>query len=541
MLIRDIFIDPPMAIARLGGSSTPVAAYEWAQSEDPHVEGETSVKPAWTLNVLSDGSVAPELPTRLTFRDGDLIRPVAPFLEVWAVVGDDDDASTWSEVPLTPALLQQNGLSLASLTFTVTARNLKAARRTGDDTLVFGSFPSLTVRADHFAVVPLEGSSPPNAPVAMIPPGQRIPLGTFRVLRSSPQPAPGTVPWAESVNVEVVRVRVTPAQGHMYGPPQAGVQRPDGSRAVDPERAFLNAAAGWAGADVVPFFVTPADTYDGAEASTASGRLGPSGGIVDDTCEIGLSATLRIAARSLVARANVFVAPPDYSPDRRPFLSAADDLNDRASGQRGRDDALGAAGEDAWVQDLFERIYETVSMMNVDFWRAARGVRPAGSLRPAVIPGDLVRPATQAMGGRDALRSPLFAVGAPTAELPLPLWKHATMRHRVLSDIDNLRGLVQQNPGRLRALVRAVFECEPDETAGATSMRMPPFMRASNALPLTLSGWQHALLMRWVERMEAVAAPTPVRGRMARGAGPELSSAAAAHRQRVLARVGGGA
>ena len=545
--IRDIFIDPPLAVARLGGSTTPVAAYEWAQSDDPHVEGETSVKPAWTLNVLANGRVSPARPARITFRDGDLIRPVAPFLEVWAVTGDDDDVATWKEEPLTPALLASNGLALASLTFTVNARNRKAARRTGDDALAFGTFPPVSVRADQIGVVALEGSSPAGASPPMIPSGQHIPLGSFRVLRSRPQPAPDATAWASSVNVEVVRVRFTPAKGFVYGPPQAAATRPDGSRAVDPTRAFLNAAAGWAGAEVVPFFVTPADTYDGAEAAAAPNRLGLSAGIIDDTCEVGIEASLRVDQRSLVARANVFVAPPDYAPDRRPFFSAADDLNDRSAGQAERSAALDDAQVDAWVQDLFERVYETVSLMNVDFWRSLRGVRPASPLRPTTIAGDAVPDSTRAMGGRDALRSSLFTVAAPTASnLPLPLAEHARMRHRVLSDLDNLRDLVAQNPGRLRQLVRGVFECEANETGSVTSMRMPPFMRASNALPLTLGAWQYDLLMRWVDRVEAAGAianagignAAIARGRTAPRAPERLARQAEAHRRRVLQRLG---
>jgi hypothetical protein len=34
-------------------------------------------------------------------------------------------------------------------------------------------------------------------------------------------------------------------------------------------------------------------------------------------------------------------------------------------------------------------------------------------------------------------------------------------------------------------------------------MRMPPFMRQSNASPLTLAGWQYALLMRWANGLQA--------------------------------------
>jgi hypothetical protein len=39
-------------------------------------------------------------------------------------------------------------------------------------------------------------------------------------------------------------------------------------------------------------------------------------------------------------------------------------------------------------------------------------------------------------------------------------------------------------------------------------MRMPPFMRHSNAQPLTLSFWQYELLMAWVKSVAVQPAPS---------------------------------
>src|SRR5882757_8375330 len=132
-LIQAIFVTPGLAFARLGGSSTPQFAYDWIDTIAPRADGETSIAPAWTIAIQPDGSASPFMPDSVTFRDGDLIRPVAPFYEIWARVGDAGSAPR--EVPLTPALLQANGLALAALQMKVTARNLKAARRTSDPQL----------------------------------------------------------------------------------------------------------------------------------------------------------------------------------------------------------------------------------------------------------------------------------------------------------------------------------------------------------------------------------------------------------------------
>ena len=102
----------------------------------------------------------------------------------------------------------------------------------------------------------------------------------------------------------------------------------------------------------------------------------------------------------LVAFANVFSGPPDFGPDRRPFLSLADELNDRAADAATRSAAMTPAERDAWTEDLFERVYETVSLLNVDLYRLARGVTLTGNRLGPQLVNDHVRPPTLAMGAR---------------------------------------------------------------------------------------------------------------------------------------------
>jgi hypothetical protein len=161
---------------------------------------------------------------------------------------------------------------------------------------------------------------------------------------------------------------------------------------------------------------------------------------------------------------------------------------------------------------------------------------PPEKLKPVDIDGDAREAPTRAMGGRDAVRNPLYKLAAPTADDPLPLSEHARMRHRAMSDLQNLIEVVSLDPNRIKAIVRPPFEVESLEDGNSTSMRMPPFMRQSNALPLTLARWQYDLLLRWVERTatslatmraQAVGLPRP----------RVLSPAAAARRASVLARI----
>jgi hypothetical protein len=249
---------------------------------------------------------------------------------------------------------------------------------------------------------------------------------------------------------------------------------------------------------------------------------------------------LRLGAATLTTHADVLVGPPDFAPDRRPFLSLADELNDRAADAGSRSAALAGRDLDDWAQDLFQRAYETVSLMNVDHWRREHGREPLpeDQLAPTGIAGDGVPRPDKAMGGRDELRDRSVQVPQASSHLPLPLSQRARERHRAISDIENLRSLIVASPDRLRNLVRGPFEHEPGESNPNaqewTSMRMPPFMRGSNANPLTLSAWQYDLLMRWAS--ELVAARPAIVAR-APGEPAPMSAAAAARRAEVLARM----
>jgi hypothetical protein len=505
--IQAIFVDPPITIARLGGSSAPQDAYRWVEAINPRSDGNTVIAPWWTFEVLSDGTVDPRMPTELRLRDGDLIRPVAPFFELWALVGNSGSPSSqWQEEPLTPKLLRQCGVDESALTIQIDAKNRKAARRMVNPDLVFGTFPPVTIRGDDHSVYPLSGISPPDARIAMIPEGRNIPLGNIQIMRSRRQPKRSSVPWEDTVNVEVIRFRFTPGRGQFYGPPQAAQQTERREIAVEKANSFLNPEAGWFDERSKPT-LQPVDTYDTLIPETNTIDNQPSLGVVDDTCEARVTVTLKLPGSRktpLVAHANLFVGPPDFGPDRRPFLSLADELQDRCSDSAERNAALNKAEREVWVQDLFERIYETVSLFNLDHFQSQRSILLKGRrLRAKPIRGDNVSlPPNHAMTNKDALS---------------------------MQDTDALRELIAEFPDRLETLIRQPFQVEKDETADATTMRMPPFMRNSNAYPLTLSAWQYELLMQWIKSV-------PTRKGL-RAAAPKISKEAEARRTAVLARL----
>lgn len=547
-IIQQIFCDPPIVIARLGGSTTPIAAYSWENSPDPRSDGDTVIVPDWSLAVLPDGSLRPFRPETIEFRDGNLIHPVCPFVEIWARLGEPGSAeATWRDVALTEALLATFGADRSAVTFTIDARNLKAARRAQNPDLAFGLFPSLGIRGDQHAPVPLLAVSPPGVPTPMIPPDRHIPLGFVQVVRPRPN-TPGPTGWPDTLDLDVIRLRFSPGRGEFYGPRQAAQPTPESPvPAVAMANAFLDSQAGWFNSTAQGSgFVVPGDTFDFFQVGATQHALG----VIDDTCEGRIEVELRLAgaaAPSLRAHANVLVGPPDFAPDRRPFLTIADELNDRSADAAARNAALTNADLDLWIEDLFTRAYETVSLMNVDHWRDARGLTGLTGDRLAVtpIPDDGVAPPVdQAMGSRDALRNRDLRVLSRSADVPLPLSAHARERHRSLAAVERLKDLVASNPTRLKDLVRGPFEVETGEGGDATTMRMPPFMRQSNASPLTLAAWQYALLMRWVDEQQTRPGAPPALVAAAAPLPPDpnaplrpLTEAAAARRAEVLAQL----
>jgi hypothetical protein len=537
--IQAIFIDPPIAVARLGGSNAPQDAYRWVEAVNPRSDGSTVIAPWWTLDVLGDATVEPRMPTSIRLRDGDLIRPVAPFFEIWALVGEPGSPpSQWREEPLTPKLLQACRTDESALTIQIDAKNRKVARRMVDDNLVFGTFPPLVVRGDDHSVQTLRGTSPPDAPVAMIPDGQLIPLGTIQVLRSRDHPKDSGAEWENAVNVEVIRFRYVPARGRFYGPPEAAVDTGKDKHgiAVDEINAFLDPEAGWFNRKSEQT-IEPPDTYDTMIPETNAVEIQPSLGVIDDTCEARVTVTLTLPGKGRkphVACANIFVGPPDFAPDRRPFLSAADELQDRGSGAAERNAALSDSEREKWVQDLFERIYETVSLFNLDNFQSWRGViLEKRNLRKTPLRGDHVaKPPKGAMTNRDKLRTDSDQVPRRSSVIPLPLYELARTRHLSIQDIDELKALIDEHPDRLEKLIRQPFQVQDGETGDLTTMRMPPFMRNSNSFPLTLSVWQYDLLMQWVKSVR------PARKRT-RARAPKISRRASARLDRVLKRLNG--
>jgi len=508
-----LYVLPPFAIARLGASGTPVDAFEWIENPATHGAGRTVIQPAVSLRVEADGSIRPYMPSVMLFRDGpgQKIRPTTPFFELWGRFDDSDEIQ-----PVTATRLEAIGGSLGRVSWRVRAANLKAARRTKSPADAFGT--EVTVRGNQHAPVPLLAVSPnvPGAaPLALA--SAPILLGRVQAIR----PYPGN---ELGVDLDVIRLRFTPGAGEVFGPPAATVaadpDAPTGSirqYEIVPERnRILNGEAGW-----TKFRPTndmeqpePANTFDGV-LDTATGIGGQSWGVVDDTCDVVIEATVEVGSDRFIATARASAGPPDFAPDRRPFMSLADDLADREL------PALSTAqiAEQVTVEevaDLLRRVFETVSLTNLDALRRMMlaGQEPSDPdpVPVTALPGsmtDVDRPLA------DKIPSVLGPRGADTR---LGYTEVAQDTHSEIADIDNMLNLFRTQPDRIRHLLRPPFARIADLPAqppdklptdelgtppkqvltprerdprvlrdGLHDMRMPPYMRDSDAAPLSLT------------------------------------------------------
>ena len=391
--IKALRILPPFAIARLGSAEEPMDNYtieDEVAANEAEPLGYRRLKPLPTPIVDEEtGEIremrTPELP--LAFKRGGRIRPVAPFLEVFAVTADD------KLVPLTLDLLEATGHSVEDISWSVRLANRKVERRTGDESDRVETRNDVdkdkkdVVLRDHDAH-PLRGYSKNFASE-----GTSVIFGHARFIRPTkayPQ----------------IRLRFTPGAGLIYGPkaePQADAK--DGSYTIGAEQAVYGEQGVWAG-----FFDAtneeqrerqkkadpdgekkwedkrnaiwtangwPTDDFDNETLPPALFAIEPpapswlfdnravSRGYLDDACDGFVE--VRLAGKNgdpLRAVARVCAAPPAVAPDSLFVRTLADDIEQVLFGPRVD------AGEDpevsrARAQDIVRRAFETVRFMNV--------------------------------------------------------------------------------------------------------------------------------------------------------------------------------
>ncbi|WP_138467266.1 hypothetical protein [Poseidonocella sp. HB161398] len=566
--IIGIFFDPPMAIARVGASPEPMEAYRWKVDENPHRGVQTRIEPAPTLVPVpaSPAGEPPfrlkvEMPERIVFKDGkERVKPVAPFFELWARVQARSGKVTAE--PVTPALLARFGTRIHDLQFIVTAANRKAQART--KRAADAAIARVVFRADSYARHMLDAVSPhTEGEVQLVRPDAPLPLGHVQTFLTEP-PEPG-----DRYRLDQVRLRFTPGKGDSFGPPEASeaVASPLAPgdfvphvteygrihRMTRPENRILSSGSPWLGysfgADTSPKWPTPMDSYDGARIDP-----GRSWGLIDDTCDLVIEARIAVAGHLLSTHARAFAGPPDFAPDRRPMYSIRDELEDRELPPAPVD--LETTPNE--ILDLFRRVFETASLVNLDqrrdwalsgnaWMHGARnkndpnwdeGISPRlgpASMRRADAPyADLTPDYTPGQGETLA--------PASGASERLPYTTVVQQVHARMADSPVLRAYLARRPDRVRDLVRPPFGwvSELPARVGVTppaevpvgrhhaeghapaprgaplrfrdprtlpdtsyDMRMPPFMRHSMGVPLSVTRRQYDLLMAYLDKLES--------------------------------------
>ncbi|HEY4604135.1 MAG TPA: hypothetical protein VIH08_07350 [Blastococcus sp.] len=333
-MIRELRVLPPLAIARFGAAPTPMDNYD--VTVDPQRPlGYRLLRPAQTFEVdRTTGEITRAfVPNGVTFTENGLARPVAPFLEVWALT----DGGQLE--PLTLGLIAGDGGSVGNLSWRVQVANRKVVRRTGDAADLVSA--DTGVVSDN-TVHPLTGTCPNFWP------GKSIPFGSVQFIRPT------------AAHPEI-RLRFTPGRGFVYG---ASRTAPPAGPPTDPSVRDVVYDAGrgrWQGhQDTDARSTVPPQIF-------AVNAQGLSRGYLDDGCDGLVRVQLVLGNRTLSAFGRVGVGPPAYAPDGLPVRTVADELEQALLGPSV---APGEASAEQ-VEEIVRRVFETVRLMNTAAMNAA--------------------------------------------------------------------------------------------------------------------------------------------------------------------------
>ncbi|MBB6130945.1 hypothetical protein [Mucilaginibacter lappiensis] len=362
MKILALRILPPMAIGRLGSSGQPLMAFDLTVDQNKPLDFR-SIVPQQSFVVDSfTGELTSHLPGDIRFKDVNdanskdgKIRPVAPFLEVFAVTDESGDAL----VPLTTELLEKGGYTVGDISWQAEVGNIKIFRRTRDvNDQIHARVQDIT---DH-RVHNLSGKCNNFLKDKVLP------LGTVQFI-------------APNSEFPQIRLRFTPAAGKVYvssldripGPiPAPGakptpVPRPSSIPIPDPiienadEQLIYDKTKKWFNymelADTQPEYTMPAQIFGGYN-DDAGNRY--SWGYLDDECDGFVAVSLKCKnGETLRARSHISAGPPAFAPDTLPIRVVSDELEQIILGPD-VDDEVSIDEAEAIVL----RALETIRLMN---------------------------------------------------------------------------------------------------------------------------------------------------------------------------------
>ena len=334
MRILELRLLPTLAIGRLGGAPTPMDNYE-AVVDPAHPLEHRQLIPAETfeVNTRTGEIVRVFIPKKVRFTEKKLVRPVSPFLEVWA------RTSATTLVPLTTALLRSNKLSPADVTWRVHVANIKLTRRTGEDN---DRIQAETGDIDDHSRRELRGAC------VNFWKGKYLPLGWVQYIKPNK-------------DFPEIRLRFTPAKGLVYGSsrrrPGSGLRRDPNLADVLYNGRHANSWLGHSDNQTDPMRTAPSPIY----AHTPSDRQN-SRGYIDDECDGIVEVSLKVGGNVLSAQARIGAGPPHYAPDSFPVRTVADELEQALYGP-----VISRSEADPdKVEEIVRRAFETVRLMNTE-------------------------------------------------------------------------------------------------------------------------------------------------------------------------------
>jgi hypothetical protein len=410
-----------------------------------------NLEPAETLvvNPESGEIVGAVTPPAVTFKDDrGRVKPVAPFLEVWARYEDDGELE-----PLTMAELDADGLGPGDLVWTIRANNLKIFRRTG-------------VRGDR-----VEATATISRDILGNDLHKRVALeGTALNFRGNRAVGLGWVQYIKpTAAFPEIRLRFTPGLGKVYG------HRIDNVITRDEDVVYDSSSGTWE---------THSDQAGATNPATPRARIstippeiyalnrttGENLGYLDDSCDGIVEVRLEQGgAEPLIAWARIAAGPPDFAPDSYHIRTVDDELEQIFDGAEA--DVV-SSGD---VKNIVRRALETVQLMAVETLNSdfAQGAFPGLTEGRA----------------REAHASLLARLDGLDAN-------HGSPDH--VNAVNTLR--------TVRDFLRA-----PDEQATRTAAglrKMPALMRGSDAGLLALTSRQINKIDRAIEQAES-GAPQP--------------------------------
>lgn len=340
MPIQELRILPPLAVGRLGAASEALEAFDLEVAPERPLDYRRIVpQPSFQIDEASGEIVRSYVPVNIRFKDDDRkIRPVAPFLEVFAITSEHPGEL----VPLTIDLLTREGIPLQNLHWEVEVANIKVFRRTGD------AGDKITARIN---ALQQHGRQALLGECANFLPGKTLSFGSVQFIKPTPA-------YPE------IRLRFTPAAGKVYG---ASLKRHVDAH-TEQDDPIINDAAlilyddekgKWRGytEGAGPSLTNPAQIFAGYN----EGNNRVSWGYLDDECDGFVRVCLKLAdGTQLSAKGHIGAGPPAFAPDTLPIRVVSDELEQILYGPT-VEQATVSLDE---AEELVRRALETIRLMN---------------------------------------------------------------------------------------------------------------------------------------------------------------------------------